>query len=205
MLSQSPTPSTHLYKPRNGSLCALLTEREAPVLAPLHDAFTARIGERLLRSDRPCRVASRSITRDEYCLGLYEHFGEGRNGKALESDLLWFADEVKRGRSPRLTMWAIFPNAEMWDDNDFDHALVRELTSVTTSSALQPSWASGGTLRVGDTSFFVVGMHPQSTKDSRRFPWTALVFNVFDQVDWLEREGVYAWIREAPQSRRANS
>jgi uncharacterized protein len=47
-------------------------------------------------------------------------------------------------------------------------------------------------LCLGGHAFFVVGVHPQSSRLARRFPFTGIVFNVFDQFEQLEREGRYA-------------
>lgn len=44
---------------------------------------------------------------------------------------------------------------------------------------------------IGGEGFFVVGMHPRSSRLSRRTPMPVLVFNPFSQFERLRREGRY--------------
>ena len=49
----------------------------------------------------------------------------------------------------------------------------------------------GFCLSIDGKPFFVVGVHPNSSRDSRKFFRPALVFNVFDQFQTLQEDGLY--------------
>ena len=47
----------------------------------------------------------------------------------------------------------------------------------------------------GGEAFFVVGLHPQSSRPARRFEAPAMVFNLHDQFERLRAEGRYDKLR----------
>ena len=51
-------------------------------------------------------------------------------------------------------------------------------------------------LSFGGAAFFVVGLHPNASRPSRRFPRPTLVYNLHDQFERLREEGRYERMRE---------
>ncbi len=51
-------------------------------------------------------------------------------------------------------------------------------------------------LSFGGEAFFIVGLHPQSSRPARRFSRPAMVFNLHDQFERLRAEGRYEGLRE---------
>ena len=51
-------------------------------------------------------------------------------------------------------------------------------------------------LSFGGEAFFVVGLHPQSSRPARRFPRPTLIFNLHDQFERLRADGRYEPMRE---------
>lgn len=54
----------------------------------------------------------------------------------------------------------------------------------------------------GGRAFFVVGMHPNSSRLARRFAWPALVFNARYQFERLREEGRFTHLRDAIRARK---
>jgi FPC/CPF motif-containing protein YcgG len=50
-------------------------------------------------------------------------------------------------------------------------------------------------------AFFVVGLHPASSRFARRFAWPTLVFNAHHQFERLRSEGGYARMQEVIRAR----
>lgn len=51
-------------------------------------------------------------------------------------------------------------------------------------------------LSFGGEAFFIVGLHPHSSRPARRFDRPAMVFNLHDQFETLRAEGKYEGMRE---------
>lgn len=51
-------------------------------------------------------------------------------------------------------------------------------------------------LSFGGEGFFVVGLHPRSSRPARRFARPAMIFNLHDQFDALRQAGKYEGMRE---------
>ena len=49
--------------------------------------------------------------------------------------------------------------------------------------------------------FFVIGLHPASSRRARRFPWPTLVFNAHFQFDRLKADGRYPKMQAAVRAR----
>lgn len=59
-------------------------------------------------------------------------------------------------------------------------------------------------LSFGGEAFFVIGLHPRSSRPARRFDKPALVFNLHDQFERLRAEGRYERMRERILARDAD-
>ena len=156
----------------------------------------------LSQKNYPCIAALRSFFRNEYVVGFYDGFGEGRDWRALRRDLSWFLREQRRSTSPYLTMWAIFPTADTMDEARFEEEMWSELSHLTSLERKESDWGNAApseadpsskdfSFRLDGEAVFVVGLHPLASRIGRRFPWTAMIFNAFDQFERLEQAGVY--------------
>ena len=154
---------------------------------------------RLGQKNYPCIAALRSYHKDDYQVGFYGKFGTGETWRELRNDLLFFLEEQKRSGSIYLTFWATFAPQEM-SEEEFEASLWRELSFLTSEEEKDLDWKPGATTNpqdeafrfsLGGTEFFVVGLHSQSSRVARRFSRPALIFNVFDQFEQLEKLGQY--------------
>jgi hypothetical protein len=54
---------------------------------------------------------------------------------------------------------------------------------------------------VGGTAFFIVGLHPQASREARRMPLPILVFNLHEQFEELRANGGFERMRDAIRRR----
>ncbi len=161
--------------------------------------ITQEIGAVLGQKSYPCIAALRSFHRNDYVMGVYGGFGTGRDWSDLRTDLVWFLEEQRRSGSPYSTMWAIYPNAPVEDEDDFEDSMWSELSHLTSAEARDSDWRGATSdptsrdfsFRIEGSALFVVGLHPRASRIARRFPWTAMIFNAFDQFERIEAEGAY--------------
>ena len=204
-------PSHRLHRPHDGTLirCAC-GEDDAPLGPEGLALLTRQMREALRRRDYPCVAAQQSFFREDYSVGIYDGFGQGACWRELRADLLSFLDDQRRTGSTLSTMWAVFPDAAERSEDRFEDDLWRELSFLSSVETRAEDWGDDErsdptrqdfALRLGGHSLFVVGLHPQSSRKARRFPFTALVVNSFDQFAKLAAEGRYVPMVETNRAR----
>ncbi len=86
------------------------------------------------------------------------------------------------------------------EEVEFERRLWAELSSVVATqkdhSPWDPSFSSDPNdkkfcFSFAGSAFFVVGLHPLSSRKARQFPYPTLVFNLYDQFKALMMEGNY--------------
>lgn len=190
--------SDRLCRPQAGTLVSIGD--------PEHEVsseFLSHVDAQMRQRDYPCVAALRSFYRDEYLVGLYTSFGTTVSASDLRKDLVYFLSEVRRTDSEYLTMWAVFRDAEPTSEIEFENKMWSQLSSLTSIERRTEDWGPRATaaemdptspsfsFRIEGESMFVVGLHPNSSRRGRAFPFTALVFNAFSQFERIERQGGY--------------
>ena len=170
----------------------------------VHDGFRA-----LALSEHFACVGGRAAVRQEaYKFGLYEHMSTTASTSALALDLRAFlADDDLRGK-PLTAFVASFVAPVPADEDTFEALLWATLQQLHDCD--DHPWASGRQSDPDDpafsfsfagTGFFVVGLHANSSRFSRRFAWTTLVFNPHEQFDRLRSQGRYRRFRDVIRTR----
>jgi FPC/CPF motif-containing protein YcgG len=148
----------------------------------------------------PCVAAVQSRAKNDFVVETCEGFGTGKSRGQIRSAVLNFLEAWKRTRSTTLSLWIAYPNDKTNSEVAFEKAMWDELSSLTSVEERESDWASGWsqnpndrnfTLCIGGHAFFVVGLHEQSSRKGRRFPYPALIFNVYDQFRDLQAQGAY--------------
>ena len=101
----------------------------------------------------------------------------------------------------------LFPRSRPLTETEFEHALWERVHSLQAKDVwlgqpLDPSVSDNPddphfSLSFGGQAFFIVGLHPGSSRPARRFHCPALVFNLHDQFERLRTDGRYETMREA--------
>jgi uncharacterized protein len=170
----------------------------------VHDAVRA-----LVLSDRFACVAGRAAVRENaYRFGLYDRMGSHASSRDLAADLRAFiADDTLQGQ-PMTAFIASFVEPVPADEETFERILwnvLQQLNDVddrpwTAEGSPDPD-AADFSFSFGGTGFFVVGLHANASRFSRRFAWTTLVFNPHAQFDRLRSEGRYSRFRDVIRAR----
>ncbi len=121
--------------------------------------------------------------------------------------LLDWAFEYRRDPGLFRSLAVIFANdSTTLDETRFENAMWNRIQSLSDKDAWleQPydKRVSGDpedphfSLSFGGEAFFVVGMHPGSSRPARRFDRPVMVFNLHDQFEQLRSDGRYETMRE---------
>jgi FPC/CPF motif-containing protein YcgG len=162
--------------------------------------FIDRIGDEAF----PCVGAKSAIARDG--IRFFEA-GDLRAGDAdarLLRDLQAFALGAADG-ALFTSFVALFPRTPALDEVGFEQALWQRLQALHDLDALDHGWDASVSnepdsphfsMSIGGRAFYVIGMHPGSSRQARRFHCAALVFNLHSQFEKLREDGRYDKLRE---------
>jgi FPC/CPF motif-containing protein YcgG len=92
--------------------------------------------------------------------------------------------------------------AAMWNRLQALHDLDVQTHGWDRSVSCDPS-SPGFSFSLGGKAFFIIGLHPNASRLSRRYHCAALVFNLHEQFEALRRGGRYERMREVIRRRDA--
>jgi hypothetical protein len=158
-------------------------------------------------SDYSCLGARSSLRTRGLHVALYGPMSAGATTRALARDLTAFASETTT--MPGFVAFvALFAESAAESEDEFEERLWAQLDALQACDASEsPPDVSGDpadahyAFSCGGTAFFVVGMHPESSRLARRVAWPALVFNPHRQFGALRESNRFERLRAAIRKR----
>jgi uncharacterized protein len=166
--------------------------------------------EMILDEGYACTGAQAAFRQETYRLGVYRDLGSEAATAGLAHDLFTFMQERRRIDSDFSTFVAVFTGPPSVDESGFEALLWAQLQSLHQLDAEHHEWDPSVSSDPHDPSFsfsfggdacFVVGLHPESSRPARRFPYPTLVFNSHEQFERLREQGVYARMQSVIRER----
>jgi FPC/CPF motif-containing protein YcgG len=155
----------------------------------------------------PCLGAKAVFHREQATVRAYDHLGSPGATRALADDLREFAHSGSVDGS-FVSFVAIFRGPTITDEVHFERLLWRQLSQLARRDGSR--WNGAVSADPADNHFgfslfgvayFVVGLHPQASRDARRAGSPVLVFNPHAQFDRLRDEGRYTRMRDVIRRR----
>ena len=157
----------------------------------------------------PCLAGKGAVKRGDYTIGVYSALGRADAAQALAVDLGRFTASIPADGAGLRTFAAVFTEEIPADELAFERALWRQLQRLHDVDPVG-EWdaaVSGDpadkdfSFSFGGRALFVVGLHPASSRLSRRFRWPTLMFNPRAQFDRLKAEGRFDRMRDLVRER----
>lgn len=184
----------------NGTLMRLLDWKEPSPQAKMSDnALRAFIASDAFS----CVAGKAAVLSGGYRFGYYRGFPCEDATAGLARDLAAFVAERASMETPYATFIAVFDERPM-TETQFEAALWKQLRRLHELDAAHHSWDRSVSsdpdnprfaFSFAGRAFFVVGLHPRSSRVSRRFFLPALAFNAHAQFDDARRSGRYGKIQ----------
>ncbi|MBC5824826.1 MAG: YqcI/YcgG family protein [Candidatus Eremiobacteraeota bacterium] len=191
-------------------LVRLLDSREPTARARfMHDAFRTFIGS----GRYPCLGAKAAVNKGTYRFGVYRSLASLGASAGLARDLCAFAFERPHIEGDYVTFVATFDDLDYLDERRFERALWAQLQALSDLDGPNHAWdptvdadpeSKRFAFSFAGTAFFVVGMHPGSSRLARRFSWPTLIFNAHSQFQALRDNGRYGRFVDAVRARELN-
>ena len=128
------------------------------------------------------------------------------NDLQIHDELLSWALDCRRDSRGLRSLAIVFEGPDDLPEAEFEQCMWERLQSLADKDAWRgqhydPSVSCDPadphfSLSFGGLAFFVVGLHPASSRPGRRFARPAIAFNLHDQFERLRAEGRYERMRE---------
>ncbi|WP_413557506.1 guanitoxin biosynthesis heme-dependent pre-guanitoxin N-hydroxylase GntA [Bdellovibrio sp. HCB209] len=172
--------------------------------------FKNDISSLVFSKNFPCIAALKTLSTEQYKIGFFGTLGSGEQSARLASELIEFMNEQKRTGSLELSYFAVFPNLVDMSEEVFEKRLWQELSHLAKVPGIDHTWDPNFSdnpddknfcFSLGGSAFFVVGMHQNSSRLSRRIRYPTLVFNVYEQFKELDKRNRYQPMIQANRKR----
>jgi len=168
------------------------------------------IVEMVAHPDYPCLGARSVFRRDNATVRIYGELGGASSTLRLLQDLGDFAGSVDCDDG-FASFIAVFRGPQVRDELHFEQLLWSQLRRLHEGDEVpwdgevsdDPS-DEHFAFSVAGTAFFIVGLHPQASRDARRAATPTLVFNVHRQFEELRESGQFRRMRDRIRERDAS-
>jgi len=178
----------------------------SPFERRIRDAFGEFVGDPRF----PCLAAKTTLHPGDEHLRVYGVLGSVPVSDALAADLARFAHQASSAGQRLTAFVAIFTGRPPASERAFERRLWRQLQCLHERDDPAAGWDPSVSADPRDPrfsfsfagkAFFVVGLHPKSSRLARRFRWPALVFNPHAQFERLRRDGQFERLRDRIRAR----
>lgn len=170
---------------------------------PIAERFRSFVGDEAF----PCVGAKAALNRDGMRFVVARDFRSGWDDLRILPTLMELARDYRRDPVPFQSLVVLFEQGAPEDEAQFEDGLWARLQSLSDKDTWlgqqpdprvahdpdDPHFA----MSFGGEAFFVVGLHPHSSRPARRFDVPAMVFNLHDQFERLREQGRYSKLRSA--------
>lgn len=176
----------------------------------LEEKIHAEFREHVSNPDFPCIGAKASVNGGCYRFGFYEEMNNAETTAVLAHDLWAYVQERPTFNTEYATFIASFAAPVTLDEKSWEESLWAQLQNLHNLDSSHYKWDKSVSSNPEDpdfsfsfaeTGFFIVGMHPASSRISRRFGWATLVFNAHSQFQRLRELNQFDRMRETIRAR----
>jgi FPC/CPF motif-containing protein YcgG len=160
--------------------------------------------------DFPCVGAKSALNRQRMRFGRFGSLGNKSSAIELVSQLRNFSEEFQEPGVDPVSFVAMFDDV-LPDEMTFESALWNELKLLSSidqndgthwdASVSSDVSSDNFSFSTAGRAFFVVGLHPNASRLSRKSPVTCLVFNFHNQFEALKSSGKFEPMQKAIRTR----
>lgn len=162
------------------------------------------------RPDFPCVAARAAFAHDQISCFVAGNMLCAADDKNILDFIYRFVDDYRNAKSLYHSATVIFTAPEVDSEEHFDEMLWRKLQSFSDLDAIRYAYDK----RVSDDpasphfsyslkeeAFFVIGLHPSSSRTSRRFKYPTIVLNPHEQFQLLRDQHHYEHMKQTVRHR----
>ena len=163
----------------------------------------------IMQEGYPCVGARAAVNGKTFALGIFERMDSIHAARELAYGLSEYLDDIKESPSNFRTYIAIFKDDDYDDEIAFEQGMWGLLNRLHGQDSQKNIWCpevgrdpveNDFSFSFGQEAFFMVGMHPKSSRKARRFTYPAIAFNLHLQFENLRKKGRYENMKNAIRS-----
>lgn len=162
----------------------------------------------IIENDHPCLMAQSVFKTDEVEIHSYQELGSREAAEQLLENIKQYLDTYDFESNSFKTLMAIFPEDEIATEKEFERKLWQQLRHLYAIDdqpwdedvAKDPN-SGNFSFSIAGSAFFIVGMHPKSSRLARRSPHPCLTFNLHWQFEKLRQMGTFEQVRDKIRAR----
>ncbi|MBC7420257.1 MAG: YqcI/YcgG family protein [Bdellovibrio sp.] len=86
----------------------------------------------LSQKNYPCVAALKSFNSQDFEINTYQGFGSTESSFKLADDLMKYAKNYEKTKSPFFTFWAVYPDTSEMSEESFEDKLWKELSALAS-------------------------------------------------------------------------
>lgn len=162
----------------------------------------------ILTNDHPCLMAQAVIKQQHYILSKYGDLGSTENVGAILTDIDQYIKNYNFSENEFYTFIAVFNGNRGFTELEFEKKLWIQLQLLHNED--RAKWdqsveadpkSTNFSYSLRGKAFYIVGLHPNSSRKSRQAPQPTLIFNLHHQFEKLRQLGVYEQTRDKIRER----
>jgi FPC/CPF motif-containing protein YcgG len=178
-------------------------------LALLGSALALRFKAFVANRSFPCVGAKSAMNRGRMEFGLFDSLASPDSAASLCAELATFSRRHPEPGSDPVSFVAMF-RQRVANEDEFHSKLWTHLQAMHDVDSANHAWDESVSADPADKSFsfsvasrafFVVGLHPKSSRMARQAPFPCLVFNFHDQFEAMRANGKYEVLQKAIRTR----
>ena len=158
----------------------------------------------------PCIAAKAALAHDHIKCMVADHIACPKDDQAIISFLYGFIDAYRASETPYHSAAILFREPLHLSEELFESFFWQRLQSLSNIDAQHYSYdkrvdkdptSSNFSFSLKKEGFFIIGLHPDSSRLARRFKYPAIVFNPHAEFEKLRNNGRYDQMKETVRKR----
>lgn len=162
----------------------------------------------VLEKDHPCVMAQTVFSMDQVDYHEYGNFGTRETAKNILKDLNEYIANYDFDSNEFFSFLAVFKDRKEYTEKEFEDTLwqqlqyMHEVDDSPWDKNVSPDPDSNNfSFSLGGRAFYMVGLHPNSSRKARQSPYPAIAFNLHWQFEKLREMGTYQTVRDKIRER----
>ena len=162
----------------------------------------------ILEEDHPCIMSQTVFSQENVIIKDYNRIGFPSTTQKLLKDLKDYIHNYDFESNDFQSFIAVFSDSKIIDEDEFELVLWKQLSDLNKidnrswdSSVSNDPEDENFSFSLAGHAFYVVGMHPKSSRQARRSPYPSIAFNLHVQFEKLREMGAYHKVRDKIRER----
>ena len=185
-----------------------MSQVQTKELASSPSSSKSKFEDFIIANDHPCLMAQTVFSMDKVDFHEYDNFGSRETAKAILSDLKKYIAAYNFESNEFLTFLVGFKGKQDYTEEEFEKTLweqlqhLHEVDDAEWDEAVSPDPENKNfSFSLGGKAFYIVGLHPNSSRKARQAPYPAIAFNLHWQFEKLREMNTYHTVRDKIRER----